>query len=56
MLIYSSDAPEKVKEYQKYGKERVADLLEGATAYIARRAVQAGIPELYLPEEKRPEP
>lgn len=42
VLIYSSDAPEKVKEYQKYGKERVADLLEGATAYIARRAVQAG--------------
>ena len=42
MLINSSDAPEKVKEYQKYGKERVADLLEGTTAYIARRAVQAG--------------
>lgn len=42
VLVYSSDTPEKVKEFQKLGLEKVAALLEGATAEIARRAVEAG--------------
>lgn len=42
VLVYSSDTPEKVKGYQTYGIETVAALLEGATAQLAVRAVQAG--------------
>ena len=41
-LVYSSDVPERVKEYQAYGIEKVAALLEGATAQLAVRAVSAG--------------
>lgn len=42
VLVYSSDSPERVREYQKLGTERVAALLEGITAGLARRAVEAG--------------
>lgn len=42
VLVYSSDTPERVKEYQKMGIEKVASLLEGATAELAVRAVKAG--------------
>ena len=42
VLVYSSDTPEKVKEYQKMGIEAVASMLEGATAELAVRAVDAG--------------
>lgn len=42
VLVYSSDIPEKVKEFQELGAERVAALLEGATAGLAVRAVRAG--------------
>ncbi len=42
VLVYSSDTPEKVKEFQKFGIETVAAQLEGATAQLAVRAVQAG--------------
>lgn len=42
ILIYSSDKAEDVKEVQKAGRERIAALLEGATAELARRAVEAG--------------
>lgn len=42
VLIYSSDTPEKVKEFQKLGAERVAEILENATAELAVRAVNAG--------------
>lgn len=41
-LVYSSDTPEKVKEIQKLGAEKIADLLEHATAELAVRAVRAG--------------
>ncbi len=41
-LIYSSDTPDKVKEYQRLGKERVASLLEGVTADLAARAAAEG--------------
>ena len=41
-LVYSSDTPERVKEYQKLGKERVAQLLEEQTARLAAKAVEAG--------------
>jgi len=41
-LIYSSDTPERVKQYQRLGAQRVADALEGFTAALARRAVAEG--------------
>lgn len=42
VLVYSSDTPEKVKEFQKMGTEKVAAMLEGTTAELAVRAVKAG--------------
>lgn len=42
VLVYSSDTPEKVREYQKLGTEKVAAMLEGAAAELAVRAVKAG--------------
>lgn len=42
VLVYSSDTPEKVKEFQKLGTQKVADMLEGAAARLAARAVEAG--------------
>lgn len=43
VLVYSSDTPEKVKEYQKLGREKIANLLEETTAALAARAEKAGI-------------
>lgn len=42
ILIYSSDEPKNVRQIQKEGKERVAELLEQTTASLAKRAVEAG--------------
>ena len=42
ILVYSSDNPEKVREAQKFGSQVVSDLLEQATAYIAKKAVENG--------------
>ena len=42
MLVYSSDTPERVREYQRLGAGKVAALLEGITARLAQRAVEAG--------------
>ena len=42
VLVYSSDTPERVREYQRLGAGKVAALLEGITARLARRAVEAG--------------
>lgn len=42
VLVYSSDTPEKVKNYQQFGMETVSALLENATAQLAVRAVDAG--------------
>ena len=42
ILIYSSDYPEKVKEAQKSGMEKVSAILENTTAYIAKKAVDNG--------------
>lgn len=42
VLVYSSDTPERVREFQKMGAERVASILEGTTAALAARAVKAG--------------
>ncbi len=43
VLVYSSDTPENVRKFQALGStERVAETLEGATAELAVRAVQAG--------------
>ena len=42
-LVYSSDTPERVREFQKLGKEKVASLLEGATASLAAKAVNGGV-------------
>ncbi|MDD3368854.1 MAG: four-carbon acid sugar kinase family protein [Lachnospiraceae bacterium] len=42
VLVYSSDSPDKVKEFQSLGMEKVASLLENALAELAARAVQSG--------------
>lgn len=42
ILLYSSDTPDRVKQIQKEGKEKVAELLEQTTASLAKRAVDAG--------------
>lgn len=42
VLAYSSDTPEKVREYQLHGAEKIAALLESTTAALAKRAVEAG--------------
>lgn len=42
VLVYSSDTPENVRKFQTMGAERVAAMLEGATAELAVRAVRAG--------------
>lgn len=42
VLLYSSDAPEQVREIQETGKEQVAALLEQTIAALAKRAVEAG--------------
>ena len=42
VLVYSSDSPERVREYQKLGAGKVAALLEGITARLARKAGEAG--------------
>lgn len=42
VLVYSSDTPEKVREFQKMGADTVANMLESATAELAVRAVKAG--------------
>lgn len=43
ILIYSSDNPESVKRAQKYGAANISKLLEDTTAYIAKKAVEAGV-------------
>lgn len=42
VLLYSSDAPEKVKQIQETGKVQVAELLEQTIASLAKRAADAG--------------
>ncbi|MCD8083962.1 MAG: four-carbon acid sugar kinase family protein [Clostridiales bacterium] len=42
VLAYSSDTPERVKEYQSLGQARVASLLEDTAAWLAQEAVKAG--------------
>lgn len=42
ILIYSSDRPEKVKEAQEAGMEKISAILESTTAYIAKKAVENG--------------
>lgn len=42
VLVYSSDTPENVRKSQKLGIQKVADLLEGATARLAAMAAEAG--------------
>lgn len=42
VLVYSSDKPEKVKEIQKMGAEKVASILESLIAKLAARAVSVG--------------
>jgi len=42
VLVYSSDTPEKIKEYQTLGMEKIASLLENTMAELAVRAVKAG--------------
>lgn len=42
VLVYSSDTPDKVKESQKLGTEKIAAMLEHAAADLASRAVNTG--------------
>ncbi|MBC5635767.1 four-carbon acid sugar kinase family protein [Ornithinibacillus sp. BX22] len=42
ILVYSSDKPENVKEAQKAGREKVSELLEQTTAFLAKNAVSNG--------------
>lgn len=42
VLVYSSDTPERVREFQKLGAEKVAAMLEDALAQLSIRAVAAG--------------
>lgn len=42
VLVYSSDAAENVKEYQKLGKEQIAKLLEDTMSEIAKQLVADG--------------
>lgn len=48
VLLYSSDAPEQVREIQETGKEQVAALLEQTIAALAKRAVEAGYTRLIV--------
>lgn len=43
VLVYSSDTAEHVKESQRLGQSRIADMLEQAAAELAERAVEHGI-------------
>lgn len=48
VLLYSSDDPENVKEVQKIGKEKAAEILEKTTADIAKRAVENGVSRIIV--------
>lgn len=48
VLVYSSDNPENVREVQKAGKEKAAEMLERTTANIAKRAVENGITRIIV--------
>lgn len=42
IMIYSSDEPSKIKEYQKLGKEKVAKVIEKTFAKIAKQIIDLG--------------
>lgn len=42
ILVYSSDKPENVKKAQSVGIEKISQLLEQTTAYLATKAVENG--------------
>ena len=42
VLVYSSDTPEMVRQYQELGTERIATLLEQTSSDLAKRAVDHG--------------
>ncbi len=42
VLVYSSDTPEMVRQYQELGTERIAALLEQTSSDLAKRAVDHG--------------
>lgn len=42
VLVYSSDEPEHVRQYQKIGKEKIAGLLEDTMSEIAKQLVSDG--------------
>lgn len=46
ILIYSSDRPEKVKEAQEAGMEKISAILESTTAYIAKKRSKTAFSEL----------
>lgn len=48
ILIYSSDTPEKIKEYQKMGKERTAKKIEGIFAKVSKTALKIGYSKIII--------
>lgn len=48
VLLYSSDAPDQVKQIQETGKLLVAELLEQTIASLAKRAVEAGYTKIIV--------
>ena len=42
VLIYSSDTPERIKEFQGLGKKKIAAILENTMAELAVRALRSG--------------
>lgn len=42
VLVYSSDTPEMVRKSQKFGREKIASMLEQVCADLAKKAVEHG--------------
>lgn len=48
VLVYSSDTADNVKKVQEMGRERIASMLEQASAALAKKAVEAGMTRIIV--------
>lgn len=48
VLVYSADTAENVREIQKFGKEKVANLIENAISDLARKSVDNGYTQIIV--------
>lgn len=48
VLVYSADTAESVREIQKFGKEKVANLIEKAISDLARKSVDNGYTQIIV--------